>query len=253
MTYRTVDQDAIDLMHEFEELVLTAYMDPVGVPTIGWGHTKTVTAADVRNKRTITREQAETLFRDDLRDAQAAMERLIKPEILSQLTDNQYGALVSWVFNLGPKPTATLWKRLNAGIFDEVPVQMQRWVYAKDRKTGQNKRLPGLVRRRRAEADLWNLKDPVTAPAFYGATSAEIMEGPEPVKPKKKDLVAGVTAAAAGTAAATTEAIQHVSPLAGLSEHVGAIVTVLAVVAAVAGLWLVIVKRRESAEARGEV
>ena len=71
------------------------------------------------------------------------------------LSQNQFDALVSWVFNLGPAnlKASTLLKVLNSKDYEGVPAQIQRW-----NKAG-GKVLEGLIRRRNAEALLFEGKD----------------------------------------------------------------------------------------------
>jgi len=143
-----------------ERLMLTAYFDPVGVPTIGWGNIKSVTSADVRASKTITRDEAERLFEADLDEA----ERGVRDNVLVSLSQNQFDALVDFVFNcgVGNFKSSTLLTRLNAGLYDEVPIQLMRWTKGRDRKTNKMVELPGLVTRRKWEVDLWRAR--VAAP-----------------------------------------------------------------------------------------
>ena len=71
--------------------------------------------------------------------------------VTCDLNQNQFDALVSWVYNLGPAnlQASTLLKVLNAGDYAGVPAQIMRW-----NKAG-GKVLEGLTRRRQAEADLF--------------------------------------------------------------------------------------------------
>jgi lysozyme len=71
------------------------------------------------------------------------------------LNDNQYGALCSFVFNLGAGALreSTLLKKLNAGDYVSVPAQMRRWNKAK--VNGKKTILAGLVRRRESEGILF--------------------------------------------------------------------------------------------------
>ena len=71
------------------------------------------------------------------------------------LSQNQFDALVSWVYNLGPAnlKASTMLKVLNSGDFEGVPAQIKRW-----NKAGGNV-LEGLVRRREAEALLFQGKE----------------------------------------------------------------------------------------------
>src|SRR5581483_5984624 len=80
------------MIKHFETLRLDAYLDPVGVPTIGYGHT-----GGVRLGMSITPAQAEEFLRQDLNSAQADVLRNVKVP----LNENEYGALVSLVFNIG--------------------------------------------------------------------------------------------------------------------------------------------------------
>ena len=96
---------------------------------------------------TITQEQAEEMLRDEMAEYEGYVNRLVTVE----LNQNQFDAMVSWVYNLGGGNLAssTLLKVLNAGDYDGVPAQMMRW-----NKAG-GKVLEGLTRRRQAEADLF--------------------------------------------------------------------------------------------------
>ena len=78
-------------------------------------------------------------------------EGYIKELIKVPLKQNQFDALVSWVFNLGPAnlKASTMLKFLNAGDYHLVPSQMKRW----NKAGGEVKQ--GLVRRREAESVLW--------------------------------------------------------------------------------------------------
>lgn len=146
---RQIDSAGLHLIEEFEGLArqlpdgrIAAYRDAVGVPTIGYGHTHGVHMGEV-----ITREQAQEFLQQDLRWAEAAVSRLVKVS----LTDNQFSALVSFVFNLGAGALArsSLLRDLNAGNYDAAANQFLLWTHAGGRV------LPGLVRRRRAERKLF--------------------------------------------------------------------------------------------------
>ena len=97
---------------------------------------------------TITQEEAEQMLVDELHE----YESYINKYVTVALSQNQFDALVSWVYNLGPTNfnSSTMLKVLNAGDYSEVGNQMLRW-----NKAG-GKVLEGLTRRRQAEADLFN-------------------------------------------------------------------------------------------------
>lgn len=130
-----------------EGLRLSAYPDPGskdGNPvTIGYGST-----SGVRKGMTITAAEAEARLVKDLAHAEDTVERLVKVP----LNDNQFGALVSFVFNIGSGAfsTSTLLRKLNAGDYSSVPAQLARW------NKNDGSVMAGLTRRRAAEAKLWN-------------------------------------------------------------------------------------------------
>lgn len=138
----SISAAGLDLIKSFEGLKLKAYRDPVGIWTIGYGHTRNVKAGQV-----ISPSQAVELLKEDLKDAEADVDRLVKV----QINPSQRAALVSFVFNLGGTNFAksTLLRKLNAGDYAGAAEEFGRWVNA----GGQ--RLPGLVRRREAEKKLF--------------------------------------------------------------------------------------------------
>ena len=140
---RHVNEAGLTLVKAFEGLRLEAYLCPADVWTIGYGHT----GPDVEPGMTITEQEAERLLRHDLTRFEAVIER----SVTVALTNNQFDALASFVFNVGGRAfrRSTLRKHLNAGRHIDVPEQFLRWTKA-NRRT-----LPGLVRRRMAEAALW--------------------------------------------------------------------------------------------------
>tara|TARA_Y100001938_G_scaffold37851_1_gene52199 strand:+ start:330 stop:761 length:432 start_codon:yes stop_codon:yes gene_type:complete len=134
--------EGIALIKKFEGCELEAYQCSAGVWTIGYGHTK-----DIVEGMTISKEQAEEMLVDELHE----YENYINKYVTVALSQNQFDALVSWVYNLGPAnlKVSTMLKVLNKGQYEEVPAQMKRW-----NKAG-GKVLEGLIRRREAEACLF--------------------------------------------------------------------------------------------------
>ncbi len=145
---RVVDDNCLDLVRRFEGLRTEAYRCPAGLWTIGYGHT-----GDVQPGQRITARRAEQLLRDDLAACAAQVEELVRVPLL----DGQFGALVSFVFNAGAGSlrSSTLLRRLNGGDYECVPSELARWVKATDPRSGRKMTLPGLVRRRAAEGELW--------------------------------------------------------------------------------------------------
>ena len=123
------------------------YLDAVGVWTIGFGHT----GPDVGpHSRLITRAEGLRILARDMQGAADAVNELVKVK----LNRNEFGALVSFVFNCGAGAfeDSTLLRELNRGHREKVPQQLMRWV------NGGGQVLPGLVTRRRAEGRLFTAK-----------------------------------------------------------------------------------------------
>lgn len=153
---RRVNAAGLALIKDYEGLHLKPYLCPAKIWTIGYGHTRTVRAGMV-----ITSAQAEALLEEDVQLAERAVARLVQVP----LNDNQFAALVSFVFNVGTAnfENSTLLKLLNRGWYEQVPAQLTRWNRA------GNEVLGGLARRRAAEARLWNTPAPSAAEALFGA------------------------------------------------------------------------------------
>ena len=135
----------IDLIKKYEGLRLDAYLDAVGVWTIGYGHTLNVKSTDV-----ITLDEAEYFLRQDVEFA----EKEVNKHNLN-INQNQFDALVSFVFNLGVGNFArsTLLRKIKSNPNDPtIRKEFERWIYA------GGKVLNGLVRRRREEAELYFTK-----------------------------------------------------------------------------------------------
>ena len=137
-----ISNKGIELIKRHEGLVLKAYRCPADKWTIGYGHTLNVKSTDVINK-----EQAEYFLRQDVKSAESDVNR----EKLN-LTQNQFDALVSFVFNLGGGnfKKSTLLRKVKANPNDPtIRAEFERWIYA------GGKVLNGLVKRRKEEADLY--------------------------------------------------------------------------------------------------
>ena len=148
-----VSTTCVELVKKFEGLhrlgkdgLVRAYRCPAGRWTIGYGHTK-----GVRSAMTITQAEADSMLIEELAEYGATVEKLVTVD----LTQNQFDALVSMVFNIGAGAFAksTLLKKLNAGDYGSVPEQFMRW--NKATVDGKLQALEGLTRRRTAEAALF--------------------------------------------------------------------------------------------------
>jgi lysozyme len=138
----TYSARGLALTEQFEGLRLVAYKDSVGFWTIGYGHVKGVVPGQV-----CTPADADKWLRDDVQNAENAVNELV----FVPLTQNQFDALVDFTFNLGRGALAgsTMLKLINASKFDEAAGEFVKWDHA------GGVELPGLLRRRIAERDLF--------------------------------------------------------------------------------------------------
>ena len=132
----------VAFIKRWEGLRLNAYQCSASVWTIGYGHTKAVKPGD-----RITRRQAEKYFLEDIPIYEEAVKRHIKVE----LNQNQFDALVSFVYNVGEQQfkNSTLVRLLNQGLYEDAAQQLLRW----NRAGGQA--ILGLTRRRKEELKLF--------------------------------------------------------------------------------------------------
>jgi len=141
-----ISQEGIALIKRFEGCELKAYQDSVGVWTIGYGHTKEVKEGDEINQ-----EHAEFMLTEEMPEYEGYINNMVKVP----LEQNQFDALCSWVYNLGPTnlKNSTLLTVLNQERYKEVPQEIKRW-----NKAG-GVVLNGLIVRRQAEALLFEGKE----------------------------------------------------------------------------------------------
>ncbi|KAB8307562.1 lysozyme [Erwinia endophytica] len=125
---------------------LIAYLDSVGIPTIGVGHTGYVNGLPIAKNTVITVEQSTQLLLQDL----ATAERAIKKNVTVSLTQNQYDALCSLIFNIGAGAFArsTVKKKLNAGDYQGAAEAFLMW-----KRAGNNPDI--LLPRRERERQLF--------------------------------------------------------------------------------------------------
>lgn len=162
-------QAGLDAIKKHEGLRLTAYPDPAsgGDPwTIGYGR-----AHGVQPGQTITREQAEQFLREDL----AWVEACIAKEVTAPLSQSQYDALCSLIYNIGAPAftTSTLLKRLNSKDYAGAAEQFERW----NKAAGQVNR--GLTNRRAAEKAMFEAD--IVAPTPAGDPAQYSQEGGMPI------------------------------------------------------------------------
>jgi len=141
-TVRRIGPRGLALIKQSEGLRLQAYKCPAGVPTIGYGST----GPHVKMGFTLTETEAEAMLLEDL----DRFERGVA-STAGHMTPGQFSALVSFSFNVGLKALqdSTLLRLHNAGKYTEAVEQFARWNRA------GSKVLPGLTKRRAAEAKLY--------------------------------------------------------------------------------------------------
>lgn len=137
-------KEGIDFIASFEGFEAEAYVCPGGKLTIGYGHTRNVKRDDV-----ITVAEAKQLLQEDVAEA----ERYVNAFVHAPLRQNQFDALVSFVFNVGCGNfrRSSLLKEVNcdADNFGDIRPRFMAFVKSKGKVS------PGLTRRRKAEADLY--------------------------------------------------------------------------------------------------
>jgi lysozyme len=150
--------EGVTLLRELEGVEPEPYRDSAGLLTIGCGHLLTrdelhsgkIYCGDrvIRWKDgPLSDEEITALLAEDVGWAEACVEVAVHV----QLTQEQFDCLVLWTFNVGANAMreSTLVRKLNAGLYTEVPDELRRWT----RAGGQV--LPGLVRRREREIAHW--------------------------------------------------------------------------------------------------
>lgn len=144
---RKISKKGLDLIKKWEGLRCSAYRDDGGVWTIGYGHTAAAGPPYPKQGMVLSEQEAEVLLLQDLQQYEQAIEMLVDVE----LNDNQFAALVSFVFNVGIGAFARsrLLKKLNERDYSAVASELTKWV-----KAG-GVRVEGLANRRAAEAGLW--------------------------------------------------------------------------------------------------
>jgi lysozyme len=195
------EKRGVDIIKAFEGLKLQAYFCPAGVPTIGYGHTRTVTKADVTAGKRITPSEAEELLKQDLRTFEAA----VWAATGGDLNQAQFDALVSLAFNIGVAglKKSTVLKAHIRGDFESASRAFGLWNKSK------GKTLPGLTRRRAAEAALY--LEPEDAKAL-SEDMPQAIEEETPMTASRINQVSAVAGATAGVAA-VAETVNTVSSL----------------------------------------
>lgn len=245
---RPIPDRAVSFVGQLEGCELVSYPDPAtkGDPwTVGFGHT----GPDVRPGMKITNTQAANFLRADLATARSRLAGQIG-EVVDELSEAQFIALLSFVLNLGANPSWTIWKVLRARKFDQVPAQMMRFINAAGKP---NK---GLTNRRAAECALW--AEDAAAEPLPSSVTRSIPTPPTPTdtKPlrKSKSFMTGLATFGLTAAAFVSDHIKPIldalTPYAASSATIAKVQSTLvtlaagAAVATVVFIWL---KRRREA------
>lgn len=153
-----ISKKGIAKLRHLEGSERTVYKDSAGLPTIGVGHLLTkdeirsgkinISGKIIDYKDGLSISEIDLLLGQDLVSREVCVEKMVRVP----LSQNQFDALVIFVFNIGRKAfmDSTLLKQLNQGNYNGVPDQLRRWVYA------AGERIKGLVSRREAEIEVWN-------------------------------------------------------------------------------------------------
>lgn len=140
-----ISEQGIEFITEWEGLSLKPYKDAAGFWTIGYGH---LIGKDLGPWKEITKETAIKLLRADLFVAEGGVNSLVK----QPLTQEEYDALVSFVYNIGVRAfsKSTLLRKLNEGDKHAAAREFVRWNVAGGRV------VRGLTRRRNRETLLFS-------------------------------------------------------------------------------------------------
>jgi lysozyme len=213
----------LDLIKQWEGFRAKAYRCPAGVWTIGFGHTSMAGKPDVKQGMVISKAEGERILLNDLKVYEAGVRSVIKVN----LTPNQYSAAVSLCYNIG----VGAFRRSSVARF----CNRGQWKNAADAFALWNKAggrvLPGLVRRRAAEAALFaksgNARDEIRP----------VVDEPKgkPMALSTTNMAAGVTAAA-GITAATKDVVDNTTSIFSGSNIV--IVLLILIILAGAG-WII--------------
>lgn len=184
---REINAAALDLIARSEGFVDHWYPDPAHgwkVPTCCFGHTDAAGEpkyAATKAKK-FTRAEGLAILRHDVSKYAKAVENAVKVP----LNDNQFGALVSFCYNVGPGNfrSSSVLERVNAKRFEDVPIRLLLW-----NKAG-GKTLRGLTKRRTEEGALFKLGSASTAPKPLTPSQVDnvfrdTMAAKKPVEPAK--------------------------------------------------------------------
>ena len=146
-----ISKKGISLIHSFESCILKAYKDPGskdGLPiTVGWGSTFYTDGSRIKLTDIITQQHANDLFVCEI-----GRKSNVLTAMKLKINQNQYDSLCSLIYNIGVGAfnSSTLLKKIKVNPNDEtIRAEFMKWI------NNDGKVLKGLIRRRKAEADLY--------------------------------------------------------------------------------------------------
>ena len=149
-TYREARKEAIEIIKHFESFSGKRYKCPAGRITIGYG----LTGKYLKGRHTISKTEAE----NDLKHIYDDIYSNIENELGYKLKQNQMAALVSFAFNVGENRlyNSTLFKHLKDRKIEYAELELSKFVFATNHKSGKKVKMLGLERRRQSEINLFN-------------------------------------------------------------------------------------------------
>jgi lysozyme len=148
---------ALELIKRFEGLSLTPYLCPAGIPTIGYGTVKYPDGKDVSLKDSpISQETAEKYLAHHVAKTSYLLGKYLDSREI-ELNDRQFCSLLSFGYNCGLAPIVVKGKMINSGLANKDKSLVAKGIMAYTKATvgGKKVTLPGLVKRRQAEVELY--------------------------------------------------------------------------------------------------
>jgi lysozyme len=200
---RTISDNGIERIKQWEGLRLKAYRDEAGILTIGYGYTSVAGNLEVREGMVITEPEAERLLKATLKKHEDRVFRLVKVAI----TQSQFDALVSFDYNTGALDKSTLLKELNTGNYGIVPRELAKWV--KVTVGGKKVTSKGLVKRRSEEAALFVSDD--KEPELKPTRGSLVTRATAPVISKENvSFATGIASSGAAVVATVSEGAEPI-------------------------------------------
>lgn len=240
-----LEKEEVPIMRVYDDKRPRTILKPgqkvLGKLTAGVGHT----GADLTIGMTVTQDMVDAWLAADLQIAVNRLRNKVGDKIIADMTDNQYAAMLSFVFNLGT-PGTGIWTALKNRQWDSVPSEMVKFVYWEGKKS------EGLVNRRNAEVALWSKREPGNHPVKEAPPSSITRDAATPPAPtttvplhQQPAFLTAATTAVGGAGAAALPVVQGVTggvkqiadavgPYADKSDHVAGLYSIL--ISALAGL-----------------